>query len=65
MVGSFIALIISVILMFIFEELNAKFSFIENIMPYSLYVVIGLAIVFAVFVLLELIKKITKVIKGR
>ena len=65
MVGSFIALIISVILMFIFEELSSKFSFIENIMPYSLYVVIGLSIVFAVFVILELIKKITKVIKGR
>lgn len=65
MVGSFIVFLISIILTFILNELSTKFSFIENIMPYSLYVVIGLAIVFAVFVLLELIKKITKVIKGR
>lgn len=61
MIGSFIVLVISIILAFIFDELSPKFSFIEEyIMPYIWYVVIGLAIIFALFVIIEIINKVFK-----
>ena len=58
MVGSFIIFLIVAILRITAETLLDKFSFLEKVIPYLNYGLIGAGILFAVFTLVTLLGKL-------
>ncbi|MGN0812216.1 MAG: hypothetical protein ACI4MQ_01745 [Candidatus Coproplasma sp.] len=58
MVGSFIILAIVIIFRVIAETLLPKYSWLAKVTPYINYAIIGLAAVFALFVIIAIVKAI-------
>ena len=60
MIGSFIIFLIALILRITLGTLTGKFVFLKSWLPYFNIVVIACAVVFAVFVIIAIVKQLGK-----
>lgn len=59
-IGSGVMLLISIILRITLGSLTDKFDFLESWLPWFTYIIIGFAVLTAIFVIVALIKAIKK-----